>query len=130
MKAFVIFPTICVFILTSSILKNQSDLGTKKNLFWSFTTTIIFCGLVIGALRIFKAAEFAFLLMLSNVVFALIVIPILTFLINDLFPNATGKILWIRLFGIGVVATAVTAALFGASMIFALMNNPMDPGSR
>ncbi|MFN7259905.1 MAG: hypothetical protein ACK5TU_08420, partial [Cyclobacteriaceae bacterium] len=97
MKAFAIFPTICVFILTFSILKSQSDLGTKKNLFWSLTTMVIFCGLVIGILTTLKQEElagFAFLLMLSNVVFALVLIPILTFLMNDWIPTTTGTMRW------------------------------------
>lgn len=91
---------------------------------------MMFCGLVIGILTTFRATEFSILLMLSNVVFALILIPVLTFLINDIFPKATGKMLWIRLFGIGVVSMAIIAALFAASMVIALLNNPMDPASK
>jgi MFS family permease len=133
MKAFAIFLTICVFILTFSILKSQSDLGTKKNLFWSLTTMVIFCGLVIGILTTLKQEElagFAFLLMLSNVVFALVLIPILTFLMNDWIPTTTGTMLWIRLFVFGLMSIAITGALFGASLLFALANNPMDPASK
>jgi hypothetical protein len=128
MKAFAIFPTISVFILTFSILKGQSGYGTKKNLFWSSLLTIGFVGLIIGGLKIFH--ELAWLLMLSNVVFALILIPILTFTINDFFPVATETILWIRLFGIGLVSIIITAALLGASMFLAFANNPMDPGPK
>lgn len=122
-----------MFILTFSILKNQSAFGIKKNLLWSLTTTVIFCGVVIGVLTVFKLKNlegFVILLLLSNAGFALVLIPMVTFLINDWFPTATGTTLWIRLFLLGLVSIAITATLLGASMVFALANNPMDPAPR
>jgi hypothetical protein len=127
MKAFATFPTICVFIFVFNVIKNQYAIGIKKNLFWSLAMSLVFCGLVISILIIDKTSYFLVLLLVSNLVFALLLIPVLMFLINDCFPTATGATFWLRLFVSGIVSIAITGALLGASVIFALLNNPMDP---
>ena len=125
MKSFAIFPTISIFILTFSLLRSQWEFEARKNLLWTMLLTI-----VLGGLLAYFSTELNIMLMLSNFVFALALVPFLTFLINDIFPTVTGRTLWIRLFGIGLVAIALTLTLLGASMFFALANNPMDPGPK
>ncbi|MBS1507808.1 MAG: hypothetical protein JSS79_14290 [Bacteroidetes bacterium] len=128
MKTFAIFPTISVFILTFSVLKGQFGFGTKKNLIWSTVTTIGFGGLFIAGLKLFL--EWAWILVLSNVTFGLMLVPVLTFTIDGFFPVATGQSRWIRLFGIGLASIIITAGLLGVSIFFALAYNPMDPGPK
>jgi hypothetical protein len=128
MKAFAIFPTISVFILTFSVLKEQFDFGAKKNLVWSTLTTSVFGGLFIAGLKIFP--QLTWMLILSNVTFALILVPVLTFTIDGFFPAAIGQSRWIRLFGIGIISIVITASMLGVSMLLALTYNPMDPITR
>lgn len=125
MKSFAIFPTISIFILTFTLLRMNWEFPTKKNLIWSFLITFI-----LGGLLIIFAIDVFILLYLSNFVFALILIPFLTFLLNDFFPETTGGKLWIRLFGMGLIATAITLTLLGTTFFLAIANNPMDPGPK
>jgi prepilin signal peptidase PulO-like enzyme (type II secretory pathway) len=128
MKAFAILPTITVFIASFSILRRQGNLGAKRNLFWSSLSTIAFGALAIVVTTI--SYKLMWLYMLINVIFAFILVPIMTFTINDFLPPATGKILWIRLFGIGLLSVAVTVVLFGILIFFTLAYNPMDPSPK
>lgn len=125
MKTFAIFPTISVFIITFSLLKSESDFGLKKELLWSLLVTILF-----GVIMTIFSAELFYLLYYSNFLLALALIPFLTYLINAHLPKSSGKTLWIRLFAIGVISTALSLTLFGASMLYSFLNNPMDPAPR
>jgi hypothetical protein len=122
MKSFVIFPTICIFILSFAVLRINKETSIVRNFIFSF----LVAGILGGLLLVFSTEVFM-LLYLGNFVFVLVLIPFLTFLVDDFLPQVAGRKLWIRLFGIGLLATITTLALFAATFFYALSNNPMDP---
>ena len=122
MKAFAIFPTICIFLLTLTLLHARGEKKPKMKLGWSFLVTIIFG----GVMTMFSGYIFKFLFY-ANFLAAIFIIPCLTYLSNKCFPVVTGKKYWLRIVALGLISTVVTSTLFGATMIFSLLNNPMDP---
>src|SRR5258706_4591217 len=105
MKAFVIFPTLCVFVLalTLLILSGQSR---SRTIFWSTLVTATFSGLM----KWLSVEVFEFLYF-SNFLGVLVCIPCLTYLTNRLFPDKSNKrTVWVRVLGLGVISTVVTIA--------------------
>lgn len=126
MKTFVLFPTLCVFLLTLTLLKVAGQVRPKTILIWSVFTTAIFGGLMTW----FSANLFTFLYY-SNFSAILIIIPCLTYLINKMLPDILiEKRLWLRIFGFGLASTILTLMLFGTAMFFSLIFNPTDPAPR
>jgi len=123
MKAFVIFPTICVFVLTLTLLKLGGQVRPRTSLFWSIIVTSVFGGLMTW----FSFETFQFLYF-ANFVGILICIPCITYLTNKLFAsNVDKRIYWTRIIGLGLASTAVTILVGGALIFFSFLNNPMDP---
>ncbi len=124
MKTFVIFPTICWFILTLTLLR-VGFIRPKTALLWSTIMTII-----LGGLMTWFSADIFFFLYYANFLAIIVMIPCLTYLTNKLFKDNSDKIKWIRILGLGLVSTALTIAIFATSMFFSFAYNPMDPAPR
>jgi len=122
---FVIFPTICVFLLTLTLLTLKGQMTSLRIFTWSILVTTIFAGL----LSWFSVDAF-FFLYCSNFLSVLLVIPCLTFLANRIVPYRWIKNIWIRLIGLGFISTIVTLIIFGMAMFFSLVSNPTDPGPK
>jgi hypothetical protein len=125
MKTFVIFPTICVFLLTLTLLTLDRQMTPKRVFIWSILVTTLF-----GGLLTWFSVDAFFFLYYSNFLSVLIVIPCLTFLTNKILPDRWIKNAWIRLVGLGVLSTIVTLLIFGTAMFFSFASNPMDPAPR
>ena len=125
MKTFVIFPTICVFALTLTLLKLDGRTKPHTVLLWSTIVTTIFGGLMTW----FSVDVFLFLYYL-NFLGVIILIPCLTYLTNKLFKDNKDNKKWIRILGLGLISTVLTIAVFATTMFLSLLNNPMDPGQR
>lgn len=123
MKTFVIFPTICVFVLTLTLLKLDETRPRNVLLRATFVTAIF------GGLMIWFPLE-GFFLYYGNWIGIIILIPCFTYLTNKLFKGKISKITWIRILGLTIISTLVTIAIFATSMFFSLTNNPMDPAPR
>jgi hypothetical protein len=123
MKAFVIFPTICVFLLTMTLLTLDGQTKQRTTLLWSVMVTALFGGLMTW----FSVDVFAFLYY-SNFIGVLVCIPCLTYLTNRLLSkNLDKKINWIRVLGLGILSTVVTITTAGFLILISFLNNPMDP---
>ena len=125
MKAFVIFPTICVFVLTLTLLKLNGQLRPRTSLLWTIIVTSFFGGLM----TLFSSETFQFLYF-ANFVGILVCVPCITYLTNKLFTNNVDKrIYWTIIIGLGLASTAVTILIGGALIFFSFLNNPMDPAT-
>jgi len=125
MKTFVIFPTICIFALTMTLLKLNGQLSLRKILLWSTVATAVFSGLMV-----WFSVEAFFFLYYAHFLGGIVLIPCLTYLIYTLSNNTSGKIEWIRILGFGLVSTFLTIIIFSLSMFFSLSYHPMDPAPR
>jgi hypothetical protein len=123
MKAFVIFPTICVFVLSLTLLKLLGEIKPKISLLRSTIVTVVF-----GGLMTWLSVEIFVFLYFANFLGAIVCIPCLTYLTPRLFrSNSNKKIFWISLVGLGIVSTAVTMGVAWFLILFSFLNNPMDP---
>lgn len=123
MKAFVIFPTICVFLLITTLLTLDGQTKSRTTWFLSVIVTVLFGGLMTW----FSVDVFIFLYY-TNFIGVLVCIPCLTYLTNRLLNKNVDKgTNWIRVLGLGVIATVVTVATAGFLILFSFLNNPMDP---
>jgi hypothetical protein len=123
MKAFVIFPTICVFLLTLTLMTLDGQIRQRTALLWSVIVTILFGGLMTW----FSVDAFTFLYY-SNFIGVLVCIPCLTYLTNRLFSKTQDeKIKWIRVLGLAILSTVATVATAGFLIFMSFMYNPMDP---
>src|SRR5690349_16334077 len=101
MKTFVIFPTICVFLLTLTLMTLNGQTRHRTTLLWSVMVTVLFGGLMTW----FSLDAFSFLYY-SNFIGVLVCIPCLTYLTNRLFSKTQDKkINWIRVLGLGILST-------------------------
>ena len=121
MKTFAIFPTICIFVATASLLKIEGQLGNRKVLLWSVSAT-----LGLGGIFTIFSVELFFFLYYFNFISVIIIIPCLISLINKSLPKVSGAPYWLRLAGIGLAATIVTVLVFAGCMFLSLASNPMD----
>jgi hypothetical protein len=123
MKAFVIFPTICVFLLATTLLTLDAQTKWRTTLLWSGILTILF-----GGLMTWFSVDAFFFLYYSNFIGVLVCIPCLTYLTNRLLNKTSDKRAnWIGILGIGIVSTVLTAATAGFLIFMSFMYNPMDP---
>lgn len=120
-KAFIIFPTICVFVLALTFLK----LSGKIKTLWAIAWSVLIAGTFAGVIISYSDNAFSSLYYF-NYSAVIITIPCLTYLINNNLPIVYGRQFWFRLLGLSLLATLLTAIIFGASMFFSLANNPMD----
>ena len=119
MKAFVIFPTICVFVLTLTLVTLGGQ-SRPRTILWSTVVTASF-----GGLMTWLSFEVFAFLYFSNFIGVLVCIPCLTYLTNRLFSSDSNKIMfWIRIPGLGVVSTTVTLILAWYLILFSFINNP------
>jgi len=124
MKAFVIFPTICVFILILTLFKLNGQVKSRITLLWTIIVTSLFGGLMTW----FSIDTFLFLYY-GNFLGVFILIPCLTYLSYRLFLDKSEITFW-RVLGLGFASTVLTLIIFGSAMFIALAYNPMDPGTR
>lgn len=123
MKAFAIFPIICIFLLTLTLLSLGGQAKHRTALLWSVLVT----GLLGGLLIWFSVDVFPFLYYL-NFIGVFICIPCLTYLTNRVVSKTQpGRVNWIRLLGIGIVSTVVTIVVAGFLIFMSFLFNPMDP---
>ena len=123
MKAFVIFPTICVFLLTLTLMTLHKQTRHRTTLLWSVMVTVLF-----GSLMTWFSVDAFVFLYYSNFIGVLLCIPCLTYLTNRLFNKTQNKNTnWIRLFGLGMLSTVVAVATAGFLIFMSFMYNPMDP---
>lgn len=124
MTAFVIFPTICVLVLTLTLL-TLGGLSRPRVVLLSTLITATF-----GGLMTWLSVEVFTFLYYSNFLGVLMCIPCLTYLANRLFTYNSNKItFWIRIVGLGIVSTAATLGLAWSLILFSFINNPMDPAT-
>ena len=123
MKAFVVFPTICVFVLMLTLLKLNGQIRRRTSLLWTMMVTSIFGGIMTW----FSFETFQFLYF-ANFVGILVCIPCITYLINRLFTrNVNKRIYWTRIIGLGLASTVLTIAVAGTLIFLSFLYNPMDP---
>jgi hypothetical protein len=123
MKAFVIFPAICIFLLTMSLLKVVGQTKNWATLLWSVVVTILFAGLMI-----WRSVDVIAFLYYSNFVGVLVCIPCLTYLTNRLLTRSPDKkISLIRLLVLGILSTVVTVGTAGLLIFMSFIFNPTDP---
>ena len=121
MKTFVIFPTICFFVLTLTLLR-VGLIRPRSAFLWSTIMTII-----LGGLMTWLSVEIFFLLYYANFLGVLVLIPCLTYLTNKLFKDNSDRIKWIRILGLGLLSTVLTIATAGFLILISFIQNPMDP---
>lgn len=121
MKTFVIFPTICFFVLTLTLLR-VGLIRPRTSFLWSTIMTII-----LGGLMTWLSVDIFFLLYYANFLGVIILIPCLTYLTNKLFKDNSDRIKWIRILGLGLLSTVLTIATAGFLILISFIYNPMDP---
>ena len=122
MKAFVIFPTICVFLLTMTLLTLDGQTKPRTMLLWSILVTVLF-----GGLMSWFSVDVLLFLYYSNFIGVLVCIPCVTYLTNRLLSKPLDKrVNWLRVLGLGILSTAVTIATAGFLIFMSFMYNPMD----
>lgn len=124
MKALIIFPTICVFVMTLTLLKLEGTTKPRNALLRTIAVTAILSGLMI-----WFPVE-GFFLYYGNWIGIMILIPCFTYLSNKLFKDNADKTRWIRILGLTIFSTILTVAIFALSLLFALTYNPTDPTPR
>ncbi len=125
MKAFVLFPTLCVFVFTLTLLKLNRQTKSWIVFSWAIVVTATF-----GGVMTFYSVEIFEFLFYSTFIGVLICIPCLTYLLNKLFKhNSNRRVYLLRVVGLSVASTLVTATIAGMLILFAFINNPMDPPS-
>lgn len=123
MKAFVIFPTICVFFLTMTLLMLVGQTKPKLKLLWSILVTVLFGGFMTW----FSVDVFVFLYY-SNFIGLLVCISCLTYLANRGFSKTlNNRVNWFRILGLRIMSIAVTVVIAGFLIFIAFLFNPMDP---
>jgi hypothetical protein len=122
MKAFAIFPTICVFAMTLTLFNLDRQIKFQKSLIIATTFTVVFGGLMIR----YSVSAFYFLYFF-NVIGVLVLIPCLTYWTNRTIRRTqnTGTN-WIRILGLGLVSTVLSIVLCGALTLLSFFFNPMD----
>lgn len=126
MKAFVIFPAICVFLFTKTLftLDGQTKRGTT--LLWTVAVIVLFGGLMTW----FSVDVFVFLYY-ANFIGVLVCIPCLTYLSYRLLNKTLGeRVNWIAVLGLGILSTVVTVAAAGYLFLASFIQNPMDPPTK
>ncbi len=113
MKTFAIFPTLCVFVLTLTLLKL-----TGQTKLWIMILLTILVTTLFGGLMILFSTEAFHFLYFANFFGILVCVPCLTYLTNSLFKS--------RLLFIGIASTLLTIVIAGALIFFSFLNNPMD----
>jgi hypothetical protein len=125
MKAFVLFPTICVFLFTLTLLKLNGQTKSWIVLSWAIIVTATF-----GGVMTFYSVEVFEFLYFANFLGVLICIPCLTYLLNELLKkNSNQRTYLLRVVGLSFISTLITAVIAGTLILFAFINNPMDPPS-
>jgi hypothetical protein len=125
MKAFVLFPTICVLLFTLTLLKLN---GQTKS--WIELGRAIIVTATFGGVMTFYSVEVFEFLYFANFLGVLICIPCLTYLLNKLFKkNSNQRTYLLRVVGLSMASTLITAVIAGTLILFAFINNPMDPPS-
>jgi hypothetical protein len=125
MKAFVLFPTICVFLFTLTLLKLNGQTKSWIVLGWAIIVTATF-----GGVMTFYSVEVFEFLYFANFLGVLICIPCFTYLLNKLFKkNSNQRAYLLRVVGLSFISTLITAVIAGTLILFAFINNPMDPPS-
>lgn len=123
MKAFVIFPTFCVFVLTLTLIMLVGKSKFRDAILWTIVVTSIF-----GGLATWFSIDVFTILYFFNFIGILVCIPCLTYLANRLFPDSSSnKMNWLRILGLGFASTIVTIIISGTLIFFSFLNNPMDP---
>ena len=116
MKAFVIFPTICVFVLTMTLLTLDGQTKSRTTFLWSAIVTVLF-----GGLKTWFSVDFFFFLYYSNFIGVLVCVPCLTYLTNRLLSKKLDKRTnWILVLGLGIISTVVTIATAGFLNLFSV----------
>jgi hypothetical protein len=97
----------------------------RLTFFWTAVVTVIF-----GGIMTWLSVDVFPFLYYSNFLGVLILIPCLTYLANRMFAPRAGlknlrRILWLVL-----ISTILTLLIFATTLIFSLLNNPMDRISR
>ena len=125
MKAFVIFPTICVFLLALVTFKlSIQDKHRTRLLFSIFATALI------GGVMTWYSVYFFRFLLYAYFIGVLVCIASLTFLGNQLLSKSQDKgVNWIRLLGLGILSTIVTIVIAGYLFLISCIYNPMDPAA-
>jgi hypothetical protein len=101
MKTFVLFPTICVFVLTLTLLKLNGQTKSWIVFGWAIIVTATF-----GRVMTLYSVEVSELLYYSNFLGVLICIPCLTYLANKLFKkNSNQRIYLLRVVGLSFIST-------------------------
>ena len=122
MKAFAIFPTICIFVMVLTILRILEFPSTwLMKILLSFLAAGLFTGFVLmNSLNYFEFLYF------FNFVSVLIIVPCLTYIANVSIHGFLEKIYLLRLFVLFLLSTIVTLIVFGISFFISVANNPMD----
>lgn len=122
MKAFAIFPTICIFITVLTILRFLDFSGTwLKKIIISFIAAGLFAGfMIVNSLNYFEFLYF------FNFVSVLIIVPCLTYLANVSINGFLDKRYLLRTFVLFLLSTIVTLFVFGISFFISMASNPMD----
>ena len=113
-----IFPTICVSILTWTLLSLLGQMKRRTKFVLTILATIIF-----GGLMTWFSVDLLVFLYFSNFVSIILVIPCMTYLIYNWLPNQKIEGKYLRIFAIGLLSTVLTLAIFGTAMFFALAYN-------
>jgi hypothetical protein len=120
MKAFAIFPTVCVFAITLSLLTLTGLFRPRITLICS---SVITCGFG-GLMTLFSMEAFRFLYY-ANYIGVPISILCFTFLSSRLWVDRSDGTKWVKILGLGLLSSVVTIGIFMVSMFIALASNSM-----
>jgi len=124
MKAFAIFPTLCLFILILTILK-VFNFPTKNifRLLLSFAIALIFL-----VTTILNSIEMFTFLYFGNFLSVIIIIPCMTYLLSSTISKKRTERYWLKITLICISITIITVLTFAITFFYSMLNNPMDPG--
>ncbi len=122
MKAFAIFPTICVFALTLTLYNFDRQIKFRNTLLIAFFFAIVF-----GSYMTFYSSKLFPILYVVNIFGVFILTPCLTYWVSKLISSiGSKKVYWMKIIGVGIASALLSSFLFVLLMWNAFLHNPTD----
>ena len=126
MKAFAIFPTLCLFILALAIFK---ALNFPARMFYRQLSAIALT-IVFSVTMVLNSSKMFTFLYLGGFISVIIIILSMTYLMESMIEKKSTTRYWILLTLLFLTITVITTSVFIMTFIYSMLNNPMDPGMR
>jgi len=126
MKAFAIFPTLCIFILALAIFKALNF--PSRKLYRQLSAVAL--TIVFSVTMVLNSSEMFTFLYFGGFISVILIILSMTYLMGSMIEKKPPKRYWILITLLFLSITLITTSVFIMTFIYSMLNNPMDPGMR